>query len=143
MGRGVIVGKREEWAERVSRQESSGQSVGEFCRLEGVSVASFYNWRRKLRGGGSPSSEWPSGAAFVPVRVSASGAIASADPQIEVRLPNGVRILVPMTSCSALGEIIAAAGGWMCEAAQDVNAGNSGRSGSTWSQSGLMEDARC
>ena len=41
--------KWEQWTERFARYEPSKQTVREFCRLEGVSVPSFYNWQRKLR----------------------------------------------------------------------------------------------
>jgi len=36
------------WTERLERFDESGQSAVEFCNGEGVSVASFYQWRRKL-----------------------------------------------------------------------------------------------
>jgi hypothetical protein len=35
--------------ERLERFEQSGGSVQQFCDLEGVSTASFYQWRRKLQ----------------------------------------------------------------------------------------------
>ena len=37
------------WMERLERFEQSGGSVQQFCDLEGVSTASFYQWRRKLQ----------------------------------------------------------------------------------------------
>ena len=36
------------WTDRLRRFEQSGQTVSEFCRVESVSTASFYQWRRKL-----------------------------------------------------------------------------------------------
>ncbi len=40
--------KEEFWSFVLSEQSQSGQSVREFCRQEGVSEASFYQWRKKL-----------------------------------------------------------------------------------------------
>ena len=37
------------WRERFERFSSSGLAVRRFCAREGVSTASFYNWRKKLR----------------------------------------------------------------------------------------------
>ena len=37
------------WRERFERFSSSGLAVGRFCAREGVSTASFYTWRKKLR----------------------------------------------------------------------------------------------
>ena len=47
MGRGVDVVKRQEWRSRFRRFSKLGQTVAEFCDWEGVSVATFYNWRRR------------------------------------------------------------------------------------------------
>ena len=50
MGRHADHGKHCEWIERIRRRRESGLTVAEFCEWEGVSVASFYNWQKKLRG---------------------------------------------------------------------------------------------
>jgi hypothetical protein len=36
------------WAERLARFVAAGQTVTAFCADEGVSVPSFYTWKRKL-----------------------------------------------------------------------------------------------
>jgi len=36
------------WGARMARFESSGQTVGAFCRGEGISAYSFYRWRKRL-----------------------------------------------------------------------------------------------
>jgi transposase-like protein len=46
--RGPDPVKVELWSKRLERFDESGRSVVEFCNGEGVSVASFYQWRRKL-----------------------------------------------------------------------------------------------
>lgn len=50
MGRHVDPGKHCAWSERIRRRRESGLTVAEFCEWEGVSVGSFYNWQKKLRG---------------------------------------------------------------------------------------------
>jgi hypothetical protein len=37
-----------QWRERIHRFEHSELTVAEFCQLEGYSVASVYQWRRRL-----------------------------------------------------------------------------------------------
>ena len=48
MTRGSRPAKIEQWSERLERFERSGLAVVEFCRQEGVSQPSFYQWRKKL-----------------------------------------------------------------------------------------------
>jgi len=40
---------RKLWEDRIDRWEKSGQSVQEFIKSEGVSDASFYQWRKRLK----------------------------------------------------------------------------------------------
>lgn len=49
MKRGSNPETMRRWTERLRRFENSGLTVGEFCLREGVSSASFYSWKRKLR----------------------------------------------------------------------------------------------
>ena len=42
------------WRERLRRFRGSLETVAEFCRRERVSVAAFYQWKRKLGRGGDP-----------------------------------------------------------------------------------------
>lgn len=37
------------WQERLDRYVLSNQTVTDFCKTEGVSVPSFYQWKRRLR----------------------------------------------------------------------------------------------
>ena len=102
MGRFDLVSRQEVWQRRMQRFSRSHLTVAEFCDREDVSVAAFYQWRRKLVAllgqppaataqarGGLPAklvSGAPNG--FVPVRVLPSSAIV-------VRLPNGVTLTLP------------------------------------------------
>lgn len=42
------VSRRDVWAARMRRYQQCQSTVARFCRDEGVSVPSFYNWKRKL-----------------------------------------------------------------------------------------------
>lgn len=71
-----------EWQARLARWNASSSTVGEFCRREGVSDASFYLWRRKLARGAviAPSRRRGSGR-LVPVEVVADSAVVGSSPQ--------------------------------------------------------------
>jgi hypothetical protein len=45
----------DQWRQRTERQGTSGLSIVAFCRREGVSLASFHAWKRKLRSSASAS----------------------------------------------------------------------------------------
>jgi hypothetical protein len=49
MTRQVNQARQDAWRQRIQRQRESGQTIAEFCRTEGVSLASFHAWKRKLR----------------------------------------------------------------------------------------------
>ena len=36
------------WQQRLAAQQQSGQSIATFCAQQGISRASFYQWRKKL-----------------------------------------------------------------------------------------------
>lgn|SRR5690606_21045362 len=38
-----------QWRDRLTRFDAAGVTVAEFCRSEGCSVASFYQWRKRFR----------------------------------------------------------------------------------------------
>ncbi len=49
MTRQRSVSKERMWRERLDRYRQSGVSVAAFCAAEGVSLAAFYGWQRRLR----------------------------------------------------------------------------------------------
>ncbi len=49
--------RKSAWRDRLTRYASSDQSVEAFCKSEGVSTASFYGWRSKLRAMDARSTE--------------------------------------------------------------------------------------
>ena len=114
MGRLDLVSRQEVWRRRMQRFSRSRLTVAEFCDREEVSVAAFYQWRRKLVAlgrssaatvraqtqGGLPAqvvSGAPNG--FVPVKVWQSSAI-------EVRFPNGVVLTLPAGDPEALRQAL-------------------------------------
>ena len=108
MGRLENQGKRGEWSERLRRRRESGLTVAEFCEWEGVSVASFYNWQKKLRVEKSRSRSTAVIApqiksmppvlrdSFLPVHITQPTLARLAPTCIEIRMANGVRIFVPI-----------------------------------------------
>ena len=144
MGRRVDHEKHCEWAERIRRRRESGLTVAEFCEWEGVSVASFYNWQKKLGGTTSRSQSvelvTPEGrsqrslqkASFLPVHVMQAGAAASPATRIEIQLTNGVRFFVPISDFETIENTI--------KVASRLSAVN----GSAMNQNHpLVEDATC
>lgn len=120
MSRRPDLAKREVWRRRLLAYDRGTLTAEEFCWREGVSVASFYQWRRKLRDktdgslvapGGRKSvtrqSASPSG--FLPVEITGLTASSAASMScIEVLLPGGPRLLVPCHQQQAIRTVIAA-----------------------------------
>ena len=45
--------KAEQWRERIAEQERSGLSIKQFCTERGLTLWSFYDWRKRLREAGA------------------------------------------------------------------------------------------
>ena len=101
MGRRMDAAVYAAWRRRWERFQVSGLTVAEFCRREGVSQPAFYQWRKRLSqeaaepartspgGPGVGRDARPNPAAFVEVAWHPAGAV-------EIELPNGVRVRVPL-----------------------------------------------
>ena len=89
---------RQAWVDRIDRFQQSSHTVAQFCSAEGVSSASFYQWRRKLR---SDVSAPPSLAQFAPVNLRT---VAPAEPVtvMSVELPAGVRVRIEVTGSTSV-----------------------------------------
>lgn len=72
---------RQKWVERIERFRDSKLTVAQFCLAEGVSIPSFYFWRRTLAA--ESATEPRDRPTVVPVR------IARPAPAVEVVLPSG------------------------------------------------------
>jgi hypothetical protein len=76
--------------------------VTEFCDFEEISVASFYQWRKRLAAERVDSSH---SLPFVPVHVSPATVSA-----VEIYLPNGARVCLPDSDAELLRVAIESAG---------------------------------
>lgn len=99
MARRADLGLAARWRGRLERFERSPLSIARFCFAEGVSEASFYQWRRKLAAGAA-KSPWneaprhvrpaaPHEATFAPVRL--IGGVS-----VTAHLPGGTRLEIPL-----------------------------------------------
>jgi transposase-like protein len=106
------------WRRLIARQASSRLTVGELCREAGVSTASFYAWRQRLRASGS------AGSALVPVRIAAGPCGREIGGQITLELTikladnaaQAVRVSIPRgcdeaSICCVLRAIMSAGDG--------------------------------
>jgi len=108
MTRGSNSAKVQEWSERLARFQKSDLSVARFCQKEGVSQASFYQWKKKLFAAGEgkplggakvPAASAPDAARF---RAGKSGAsplfqpltLRPAAQAVTIRLPDGSEIQI-------------------------------------------------
>ncbi len=118
---------RKLWRNRIERQRKSGLTVAAFCRQEGVSSATFYGWKRKLRGGtplrpkrNTRSRSAEAVASAVGNAPEARGQAAflqlplapvHTNPWIELVLAEGTIIRVPQQNMAALHTVLQALGG--------------------------------
>lgn len=81
-----------EWRERFERFRVAGTTVSKFCVSEGVSLPSFYHWRKKFAAEQERlGSQRPD---FAPVRLLNSANVA-------VHLPGGTQLEIPMADSRA------------------------------------------
>ena len=87
------------WRRRLGRYAKSGWTVASFCRREGVSVPTFYAWRKRIgtqEEGPAPSRRPTLASPFQAVTV------LPAAPVVAVRLPGGVQLDI----CSTTPEVV-------------------------------------
>ena len=90
--RGSDLVKRQQWMMRLERFNNSEQTVAEFCRREGVSVPSFYQWRRKLAAAEQNSNSTRVGTHKSSPFKQLHLTTANASPAASIRLPDGIVI---------------------------------------------------
>ena len=107
------------WRERLERFPRSGLTVVGFCVREGVSAASFYHWRKKLRPAGrqrrvtdghplDPPGPSGGGSPFRRVAVvpAVSGMVGPV-PAVCIQLPGGTRMEVSAADLDSLRAVVA------------------------------------
>jgi hypothetical protein len=78
------VDRSELWRQRIAQQESSGQSIRDYCRGRGLKEPAFYWWRQRLRKQNTP------------VRFALVETRAAVEPvPIELILASGDRLRIP------------------------------------------------
>ena len=105
MSRGSNSLKVQQWTDRLIRFRKSSLSVKRFCKNEGVSTASFYQWRRRLGSSHANaqdgnSSQDGSSKGFRTVRLTGNATRRHAehppvsDATLTIDLPGGIQIHV-------------------------------------------------
>lgn len=91
------------WRLAMEEYRGSGLSVREFCSQEGLSTASFYAWKRRLRDRDAKASSGDAEAAkLIPVEIVDSVGMAPEDvashaPSLELVTPSGYTLRFPPT----------------------------------------------
>ncbi len=91
MARAADPALAEWWFELIELADESSLTVAELCRQHGVSTASFYNWRRKLR-----DTDRERGG-FVPVNVTQAEQRIDRPVPVRVVWPQGAIMEIPAT----------------------------------------------
>jgi len=99
MARASDSEKLRQWRRRMARFAKVQQSVTQFCREEGVSVPSFYHWRKKLKGLARSMPDEDATGSFTPVRLVAAAGVS-------VQLPGGTQLQIPTSDPQALRLVI-------------------------------------
>jgi transposase len=104
---------RQTWVERLARFSASGLSPAQFCAQEGVSLPSFYAWKRRLATEAlDPAAAPPAGDAgprLLPVRLPSPAALP------ELVLPGGAVLRIPPGADLAwVQSLVEALGGAPC-----------------------------
>jgi hypothetical protein len=91
------------WRARIERQRRSRSTVGEFCAAEGVSTASFYQWRRRLEqaAGVSVRTDRPA-----PHFIELSAPSRAGASPVRITLPSGAVVALPADASAELATIV-------------------------------------
>ena len=84
---------RQVWVDRLARFDTAGLTTAQFCAAEGVSVASFYLWKRRLApaaaaDAAATASGPEPGPRLLPIR------LPEQTPAVEMVLPNGALLRI-------------------------------------------------
>jgi len=82
--------REKQWHDLLTQWRQSEQSISAFCNQRHLSKPTFYYWRRNLGFDRRTTRQSPA-ATFVPMTV-------VAEPRVEVVLPTGVTLKLPLTA---------------------------------------------
>jgi hypothetical protein len=104
MARAADGSKVSAWRQRFRRYAKSNLSVAQFCSKEGVSVPSFYFWKRKLgvaSSAGGRTGRRRKTPRFRPITV------VGPAPVVSARLPSGVQLDVWVADAAVVRGVVA------------------------------------
>jgi hypothetical protein len=105
---------RQAWVDRLARFQSSGLRPAEFCAQEGISLPSFYSWKRRLTTpvatvASEPATSEDAGPRLLPVH------LPSPATAVELVLPTGAILrLTPGCDLAWVRCLVDALGGLSC-----------------------------
>jgi hypothetical protein len=101
-----IADRQRHWREAIERQQASGQSIAGFCGQEGLSLASFYAWKRRFRRPQRGTRQRVAKEALVPVQIvgDATGGVGT----LEVQWPGGVMLRVQDGDVQTISAVVTA-----------------------------------
>lgn len=82
------------WRQHFIDFDRSQLSVAQFCQSIGCSIPTFYHWKRKL-------TKTPRPSAFLRVQTT-----DEQTSSVDIRLPNGISIRVPLVAIGSLSDIL-------------------------------------
>ena len=85
----------EQWQQIIDQQIASGLSQKVFCQTQNISLATFTNWKRKLRGDtdiDATDTIQASGQEWIELPTELSESAVSSNWHIELELPGGVTL---------------------------------------------------
>jgi hypothetical protein len=94
------------WREVIGRQQASGQSIVGFCSKEGLALASFHAWKRRLRRSRRGIERESANQALVPVQI-----VNDPKPdtgRLEVQWPGGVVLRIQGCDAQTISAVVAA-----------------------------------
>jgi hypothetical protein len=94
------------WREAIGRQQASGLSIVGFCAREGLSLASFHAWKRRLLQTRRKTERKAAKQVLVPVHF--VGDPAEGRGNLEIEWPGGVVLRVQGGDERTIGTVIAA-----------------------------------
>jgi hypothetical protein len=101
------------WLQLIKDWEASGLTQTLFCEQQGVTKASFSKWRSKfMKSGecvakikftGSSNATYEATAGFIPFSIvnNESGTNVNTQVMIEISLPYGISLKVPVNACAS------------------------------------------
>ncbi len=97
---------RQNWQARIDAQASSGLSIAQFCEQQDCSVASFYQWKRKLAASNASDSPGHGAIHPSPFQQLRTKPALPGPAWIELSLPSGAIARVPADQLDALELIL-------------------------------------